>query len=160
MGRWRQVCKQIQVCARALDYSHGPAVLGTMAVRPWTLAKQCKGCCTHLHAPPSSHIPCPLHRGIRQPYPKWATRLVWACQCLGFKGKTCQLGQSRLEQIERGMKWHKGWPAAGTSGASPRGPGVIPNFYAKPMYSLYAWPRINCSTHTAQKCSQTTKYHK
>jgi hypothetical protein len=27
---------------------------------------------------------------------------------------------------------------------------VIPGFYAKTEYSLYAWPRINCSTHTAK----------
>jgi hypothetical protein len=27
---------------------------------------------------------------------------------------------------------------------------VIPSFYTKTMYSLYAWPRINCSTHTTK----------
>jgi hypothetical protein len=27
---------------------------------------------------------------------------------------------------------------------------VIPSFYAKTKYSSYAWPRINCSTHTAK----------
>jgi hypothetical protein len=27
---------------------------------------------------------------------------------------------------------------------------VIPDFYAKTKYSSYAWPKINCSTHTAK----------
>jgi hypothetical protein len=36
---------------------------------------------------------------------------------------------------------------------------VIPGFYDKTMYSLYAWPKINCSTHTAQNCPQITKCH-
>jgi hypothetical protein len=95
----------------------GPHGVNTMAVRLRTLAKCSKGCCIRLHSPPTPHIPRPLHQGIRPPYPKWVTWLLWACQCLGFEGETRQSGQSRPKQPERGTKQHKGWPAIGASRA-------------------------------------------
>jgi hypothetical protein len=44
----------------------------------------------------------------------------------GFDGKTCQAGQSHPKRPERGTKRHKGWPAAGASGAPLReGAGIL-----------------------------------
>jgi hypothetical protein len=34
---------------------------------------------TSLHAIPTPRTTCPLHREIRQLYPKWAPQLSWAC---------------------------------------------------------------------------------
>jgi hypothetical protein len=48
-----------------------------------------------------------------------------ACQSSWFEGKTRSMGQSCLERPERGMKRHKGWPAAGASEAPSRGPDIL-----------------------------------
>jgi hypothetical protein len=105
--------------ARALGYSQCPVVLGTMAVRPRTLAKCSKGRYICLHAPPAPHIPCPLHKGMHPLYPKWITGLSWAYHCSGYEGKTHQPGQSRLEQLERWMKRHMGGGASSWHIRSP-----------------------------------------
>jgi hypothetical protein len=47
------------------------------------------------------------------------------CHSSGFEGETHQSSQSHLEQPERGMKQHKGWLAAGASGAPSRGPDIL-----------------------------------
>jgi hypothetical protein len=98
-----------------------PVVLKPWRRDPGPSQNAVKGCCIRLHAPPTSHMPHPLHRGIRPPYPKWVTRLSWAYQCLGFEGETCHSGQSCLEQPKRVMKQHKGWPADDASREPSRG---------------------------------------
>jgi hypothetical protein len=41
------------------------------------------------------------------------------------KMKLALSGESCLEQLERGIKQHKGWPAASTSGAPLREPDIL-----------------------------------
>jgi hypothetical protein len=48
-----------------------------------------------------------------------------AYKCSGFQGETRQIGQSRLEQTEQGVKWHKWWTTYGTSEAPLRRPGIL-----------------------------------
>jgi hypothetical protein len=49
----------MQVCARALGYSQGPVVLGTVAARPQTLAKCSKGRYIHFTCPSCSSYTTP-----------------------------------------------------------------------------------------------------
>jgi hypothetical protein len=59
----------VRKCAQ---FFSGPRGVETEAVRPQTFAKCSKGCCIHLHAPPTPCISHPLQRGIWPPYPKRA----------------------------------------------------------------------------------------
>jgi hypothetical protein len=53
------------------------------------------------------------------------TIAVGFAKAMGSKVKPTESGQSRPEQLERGMKRHKGWRAAAASGAPSRGPDIL-----------------------------------
>jgi hypothetical protein len=95
-----------------------------------------------LHDSPIPHTSRPLrqHR-IRQPYPKWARRLAWACQKSGFQGKTHQLGQRRPEQIEQEIKRYKGWPTAGATRDPIEGTWHPQALYLSPGHEVSITPR-------------------
>jgi hypothetical protein len=94
---------------------------------------------------------------IRPPYPKWITRLPWACQWLGFKGETHKSGQSRPEQPKRGTKQHKGWPTAGTSGAPLRGSGILKLRIQVPIGRFPSCPFVWASTEPSVFSARITR---
>jgi hypothetical protein len=53
------------------------------------------------------------------------TIVVGSAKAQDSKAKPTELGQSRPEQPEQGMKRHKGWLVGGAHGAPSRGPDIL-----------------------------------
>jgi hypothetical protein len=75
-----------------------------------------------------------------QPYPKRTSRFPKGLHSSGFLGKTCQSGQCRPEQIERGTNRHNGWPIAGTFWAPIKGTLHPQALYLSPGYEVSFTP--------------------
>jgi hypothetical protein len=53
------------------------------------------------------------------------TIAMGSAKAQGLKAKPTESGQSHPEQLERGMKRHKGWPVVGAPGAPLTGPIIL-----------------------------------